>query len=140
MHMDHILIIENDTQLLQQYTFAFEQVAMKTTGARNADEALHVVNQHGGKQHPIDIILISMQLEGKSAVECIATLRNRGNPVPVVALSTYGTKAMLVKLMQLHCSDFIETPITFGLLYTRIHSALQKYRNLFNKVNNHLRD
>ena len=135
-YMDHILILENETELLQQYQFAFEQVNMKATGTVNAGEALDIITRCIKEDVSIDIILVSMHLEGMSALNFISRLREQGNPVPVVAISANGTIKMLVKLMQLNCADFIETPVTFGLLYSRIESALQQYQRLYTTVNN----
>jgi DNA-binding NtrC family response regulator len=138
MNMDHILIIENETELLRQYLFAFEQVNMRATGARNADEALNIINHCIKGKEIIDILLVSMHLEGMSAVEFISLLRKQSNPVPVVAIAANGTREMLMKLMQLHCVDFIETPVTFGLLYTRIEAALRQYRRLYITANDNI--
>ena len=124
--MRHILIVDDQEDLLQQYEFSFRSVKYNVTTAESGDDALIKLESRKLTGEAIDVILIDMQMSGMNGIDLISSMRDRGVKIPIVAISRTGSKEMVVELMRRGCSDFIEKPVSFGALYTRIEDAVKQ--------------
>ena len=131
--MRHILIVDDQEDLLSQYDFSFRSVKYNVTTAESGTDALAKVGSRRLINEAVDVILVDLQMSGMNGADLIANLRERGIDIPIVAISRSGSKEMVIELMRRGCSDYIEKPVSFGGLYTRIEEAVKRY-SLYNKT------
>jgi DNA-binding response OmpR family regulator len=122
----HILVVDDSEDLLSQYEFSFRSVKYNVTTAVSGDDALMKLESRLLINEAIDVILVDLQMSGMNGADLIANLRERGIEIPIVAISRSGSKEMVIELMRRGCSDYIEKPVSFGGLYTRIEEAVKR--------------
>jgi len=130
--MRHILIIDGDEGLLNQYEFSFQRVKYHVTTADSGETGLLKVEQTMQSAIPLTCILVDIELPGMTGIEFIKAIRGKGIDIPLVTLSFSVNKEMLIKLMRWDCADFCEKPLSFGELYLRVDEAVKR-RSLFKK-------
>ena len=139
--MRHILVVDDSEDLLLQYEFSFRSLKYKVTTAQNGDIALAKLESLFLVQEPVDVVLVDMQISGAQAIDFISTLREYGVLIPIIAISLTSNKEMLIELMRRGCSDFVEKPVSFGELYTRIEESIKRqchwYTNTKNRINHY---
>ena len=123
--MKHILIIDGNKSILEQYEFSFQAVKYKVTTADDCKDAYKKFKRENNNDTTsFDVVLVDMEIPGVSGMDCIREIRKKDMQTLIVAISYSTNKEMLIELMRLRCSDFVEKPVSFGELYTRIENAL----------------
>ena len=91
--------------------------------AANGGEAL-------GKVHSFlpDLILLDYQMPDMNGLEVLKELRSRGNDVPVVMITAYGTIERAVQAMKEGAYDFIPKPFDPDHLALVVQKALERQR------------
>ncbi len=89
--------------------------------AANGGEAL-------GKVHSFlpDLILLDYQMPDMNGLEVLKELRSRGNDIPVVMITAYGTIERAVQAMKEGAYDFIPKPFDPDHLALIVHKALER--------------
>ena len=70
--------------------------------AENGEEAIRLVNEH----HP-DVLLLDVEMPGRSGVEVARQLQGRAGPVRVLALSSYDDQEYVAGLLESGASGYL---------------------------------
>ncbi len=126
--MPRILVVEDDTVLLDVLRQAFVQRGWEVVGAQSVAEALTVF----GQQRP-DVVLTDKNLPGgaitsaQAGVELVRQIRQRDAAVGIVMMTGYGTLESARDTLNLGIDDYLEKP--FGSLAdvtSRLHALADK--------------
>lgn len=118
-----ILIVDDDPfnlDLLQQELTDKGYVIER---ANSGEEALKKV-----ESFQPDLILLDYMMPGMNGVEALKEIRKRGNDVPVVMITAYGTIERAVQAMKEGAFDFIPKPFDPDHLALIVHKALERER------------
>lgn len=77
-------------------------------------------------QNRFDLLLTDMIMPGLSGMELIDRLRQINCTLPVLVMTAYGCKDMVVELMRKECADFLEKPINPQSLLDSIAKIFEK--------------
>jgi DNA-binding NtrC family response regulator len=88
--------------------------------ADSADAALARI----GEARP-DLILLDLVMPGRSGLELLEELRQRGEPPPVIVLTATKTVTTAVEAMKLGAADYVTKPFEVDALRIKIRNHLQ---------------
>jgi len=124
--MQKILIIEDDTWIIQPLSLYLQQHDFIILTCQNWLEALDMV----AKYTP-DIIILDINLPGKNWFELCEEIRNKYN-TPICMLSARSQEEDKIKTLEAWADDYVEKPFSPRELLARIRSILKRYSNSFN--------
>lgn len=116
-----ILIVDDDrafrrstAELLRQEGHEVETAE----GAAGAGEAM--------QQGRFDLVLLDLRMPGIDGTGVIETLRRRGDNVPILMVSGFGSIDSAVHSLHLGADDFLSKPVDPELLCTRVSELLER--------------
>ena len=75
---------------------------------------------------PLSCVLLDLRMPGRSGLEVLDALRNRGDAVPVIVITAHGDLAAGIAAMKLGACDFIEKPYAAEDLLAAIETAMER--------------
>lgn len=120
-----ILCIEDDptTGAILQRELARCAPESHVSVAVTAEEGLLLLDQE-----PFDVVLTDLMLPGSSGLEVVRTVGARCSDTAVIVLTGHGSVKTAVEAMQAGAWDYLEKPIDFTLLTTRLRSVEEAQR------------
>ena len=76
--------------------------------------------------HAYDLVLLDLRMPGIDGIQLVETLRIRGESVPVLMISGYGTVESAVRAMHLGTDDFLTKPVEPDVLSARVVELLER--------------
>src|SRR5688572_31570009 len=76
--------------------------------------------------HAYDLVLLDLRMPGIDGIQLVETLRIRGESVPVLMISGYGTIESAVRAMHLGTDDFLTKPVEPDVLSARVADLLER--------------
>jgi DNA-binding NtrC family response regulator len=73
-----------------------------------------------------DLILLDLVMPGRSGLELLEELRQRGDPPPVIVLTATKTVTTAVEAMKLGAADYVTKPFEVDALRIKIRNLLQR--------------
>lgn len=120
----HILLIEPDDELAQQYKRAFAVFGTSTTVARTAQKGVHTIDEHAP-----DAIVLELMLGGHNGLEFLYELRSYTDvhTIPII-LHTYVSSSQFTSdealLSELGVVAYLEkTTTSLSQLVSSVHRA-----------------
>lgn len=120
--MNRLLIVEDDTDLREGLTFAFEMDGYEVTGAGNKYEGQTLARQSGW-----DLVLLDCNLPDGNGFDFLAELR-AFSETPVFMLTARNTEMDEVKALELGIADFMSKPFSLAVLKARVRRILSQAR------------
>ncbi|MFC1616635.1 response regulator [Candidatus Margulisiibacteriota bacterium] len=123
-----ILIVDDDPKIFQSISIGL--LDYKLIPAYSGEEGLNIL-----KARPdIDLILLDYTMPEMNGISFLKTIRADGCKVGVIFLTAFKERELLIECMENDASSFVEKPINFDLLSSKIKAVLKKtYRNIQNK-------
>lgn len=115
--MKRMLVVDNEPKMRQILEFSLRSMGHEVVQAGDGIEALAAVDA----AH-FDLVLTDLRMPRKDGLELLRDLRERGEDVPVIVLTAYGTIETAVEAMKLGAADYIIRPFeieTIELAVTR---------------------
>lgn len=118
----NVLLVDGDINLstvladyLRSANFAVDTVA-------DGIAALNAV-----KQKKYAICLLELNIQGVSGYEVLKGLRDTGNAVPVVVLTSRSSREDTIRAFELGCDDYVVKPFSMDILILRMNAILRRY-------------
>lgn len=115
--MKRMLVVDDEPKMRKILELALSSMGHDIVHASDGLEALAAID----KAH-FDLVLTDLRMPRKDGIELLRELRDRGEDVPVIVLTAYGTIESAVEAMRLGASDYIIRPFeieTIELAVTR---------------------
>ncbi|MGE3172626.1 MAG: ATP-binding protein [Planctomycetota bacterium] len=96
--------------------------------ADNGMVAVELVQQAEDAGEPFDVVLMDMQMPVMDGLEATRTLRDRGCPVPILALTANVMATDRERCLHAGCDDFHGKPIVRDRLIAQIRALLERAR------------
>ncbi len=125
----HILIAENEGCLLSSLQFLFHRKGYQVTKAKTGTLALHAACKSYREGAPIDLLITDIQMPGMDGEKLIRAIRKFNTRMPILVMTGFGYKELVVRLMRLGCSDYIDKPFTLNQIEDRVELLLSKTFN-----------
>ncbi len=119
--MAQILIIEDDPAIRKGLTIALQEASYKVETAENG---LSGFNKAQNKSY--DLIILDLMLPGKNGQDICRELRQAGNQVPIIMLTSKKEEIDKVLGLELGADDYITKPFGVHELLARIKAVLRR--------------
>lgn len=119
-----ILVVDDDTKILDVMTRLLEIEGYKVYGAGDGIEALELL-----KQKEIHLILLDIMMPKLNGISTLLKVREQHN-IPVIILSAKTEESDKVAALTMGADDYIEKPFQTAELMARVKSQLRRYFQL----------
>jgi two-component system alkaline phosphatase synthesis response regulator PhoP len=123
MAREHILLVEDDTDIQELVTYNLTKEGFQVTAVASGEDALEFVD----KNRP-DLVLLDLMLPETDGLEVCRILK--GNPdtahIPVVMLTARGEEADIVVGLEMGAVDYITKPFSNKVLIARLRAVLRR--------------
>ena len=116
-----ILVIEDEIKLQQQIRQNLEIAGYMIDTCSDGDEGLFFATEY-----PIDAAIIDIGLPGKSGLEIIKSLRERGSLLPILILTARSSWQDKVQGLEMGADDYLTKPFQMEELQARIKALLRR--------------
>ncbi len=117
----HILIVEDEQQLLDQLASQLTDKGYAVEKASDGEEGLYL-----GTEFPFDVAVIDLGLPGLSGMELIQRLRDQGNDYPILILTARGRWQDKVEGLEAGADDYLVKPFQFEELLARLNALVRR--------------
>ncbi len=118
-----ILLVEDEVRLAESIKRGLVEEGFAVESAESAEAAEKIIA--GG---PLDLLVLDLQLPGKSGIELLREMRAAGNQTPVLILTARGALEDRVAGLDSGGDDYLAKPFAFAELVARI-KALGRRRS-----------
>ncbi|MBE0657530.1 MAG: response regulator transcription factor [Bryobacteraceae bacterium] len=119
--MHHILVIDDDENLLDTIGLLLENEGFRSTLARDGKQGY----EEAICSRP-DLVLADLRMPGMSGVDVCKRLRAAGVKTPIIVLSAVGDEIDKVLLLEMGADDYIVKPFGTRELLARIRAVLRR--------------
>jgi len=119
--MARLLVVDDD------HAFRLSTAALLRADGHEVDvasDASAAVLARGA--HACDLVLLDLRMPGIDGIQLVETLRIRGESVPVLMISGYGTVESAVRAMHLGTDDFLTKPVEPDVLSARVAELIER--------------
>lgn len=121
MEKTHILVAEDDKNILTGLVDTLESEGYLVSPAADGEKALHLF-----KNNTYDLILLDIMMPGKSGYDACREIRSRDEDIPIIMLTAKGEEIDKVVGLQLGADDYITKPFGVHELLARIAAVLRR--------------
>ena len=116
-----ILVIEDEFRLQNQIRQQLEAEGYMVDTCSDGDEGLFLATEY-----PIDAAIIDIGLPGKSGLEIIKALRERGSLLPILILTARSSWQDKVQGLEMGADDYLTKPFQMEELQARVKALLRR--------------
>ncbi len=124
---EHILIVEDDPNLLITLKELFTREGYSVTGASDGSEALKILNSVN-----IDLVISDLMIPGLSGMELLNTINELKHNCEFIMITAYGTIETAIEAIKKGAYDFITKPINKNQLLKTVKLAIER-KSLINE-------
>ncbi len=130
MSKEHILIVDDEEDILELIQFNLLREGYRTTAVGTGEEAIKKV-----RNEKIDLMILDLMLPGIGGFEVTREIRKtpQVSDIPIVMLTAKGEEIDVVTGLELGADDYIAKPFSPRILLARVRSILR--RKALQKVN-----
>lgn len=123
---DHILVVDDDRQLLDLVVRYLGDSGLRVSPARDAAQARAVL-----ATHRIDLVVLDLMLPGEDGLSLCRWLRSRADVhVPILMLTARAEETDRVVGLEMGADDYLAKPFATRELLARIRAVLRRTRML----------
>ena len=119
--MGRILIVEDEANLAQGLLFNLQAEGHTASVAADGEAALDSLQRES-----FDAVVLDVMLPGRNGFEVAATLRARGNYVPILMLTARGRPEDIVQGFAAGADDYLPKPFDLNVLLARLSALLRR--------------
>jgi len=117
----HILVVDDDRTFRLSTIALLGEEGHDVDGAGSAAEAIESIER--GRY---DLVVMDLRMPGLSGIDGVEILRKRGEGVPVLMISGFGTVDTAVRALHTGVDDFLTKPVEPEVLLERVASLIQR--------------
>lgn len=125
MNQKHILVIDDEQNLLRTIEFILEAANYKVTTAVNGQDALAHIFANNNGHAPIDLVVTDIRMPGLSGIQLLDQLNQSDMNIPVLVITAHGNKDLIIELMRKGCADYLDKPFDDEEFVNRVGSLLE---------------
>ncbi len=118
--MKHILIAEDQQSARFVLTFQLKKAGFKVTAVENGAVALKVIKDNLSTDNQIDLLVTDIEMPEMSGLDLYKSISEQNINIPVIVMTAYGSKNVVVELMRMGCSEYLDKPFPPEELVDRI--------------------
>ena len=121
-----IVVAEDEEGIRNILTEALENEGYEVAPASDGSGALNTVNSMYNEGKHIDLLISDIKMPLMNGLELIENLEKRRIFVPVLVLTGYGDKELLIELLRRGCRDYLDKPFKLSELMKRVETVVTR--------------
>ncbi len=117
--MKRILIVDDEAKMRRLLELSLKNLGHETVQAADGGAALTAFDEA-----PFDLVLTDLRMPRMDGLQLLRALRERGEDVPVIVLTAFGSIESAVEAMKLGASDYIIRPFEMATVELAVTRAL----------------
>jgi signal transduction histidine kinase len=122
----NILVVDDEMIQVETISRGLRSKGYGVTRAHNGDEALDKIRDEKGK---IDMVITDYAMPGMNGLGLLKNIRKTHQSMPVIMMTAYGEKELIIDALRNRCDSFIEKPFTLDQLLTEANRAMTNAGN-----------
>ncbi|WP_148253582.1 sigma-54-dependent transcriptional regulator [Aidingimonas lacisalsi] len=118
-----ILIVEDDTAILELLEDELRDAGYRTLGVGSAEEGIATLSHES-----VELIISDVRLPGLSGMEWLERLRDEGNKVGFIVITAFGTIEQAVEALKIGADDFLTKPLDLEHVQETVYRVLENRR------------
>jgi len=118
-----LLVVEDEPHIASGLRFNLEAEGHEVRVVETGEAALEAV---AATPHPLDGIVLDVMLPGIDGFEVAATLRARGQFIPILMLTARGRAEDVLRGFEAGADDYLPKPFDLAILVARVHALLRR--------------
>ncbi len=123
----NILVVDNNSVWLETLKRGLKISGHEVMEAMSANEAL--MNLSNPNTPGIDLVLTDYVMAEMNGIELLKEIRKNFGSLPVVIMTAYVEKVLLIDAFRNHCNGFIEKSFTLDQLMQKIKKVMKQRKN-----------
>jgi two-component system response regulator GlrR len=124
--LSHILLIDDEKNLLNTIEFILEAANYRVTKALDGQEAIKILMEKFKKNDLIDLIITDIRMPNLDGIDFLQYLKNHQLNLPVIVISNHGSYSLKNRLSQMGYQHFLDKPVSDEQLLQAIAAVLPK--------------
>lgn len=116
-----LFVVDDDAAMRRSLAYLFDSAGWRV---QTFDSAHDFLDRYDG--HVPGCLVLDVRMPLMSGLQLQHTLRDQGNPLPIIFLSGHGDLAMAVQAMKTGACDFLEKPCKDQVLLDAVTRAVQR--------------
>ena len=117
----NILVVDDEVVQIETLSRGLKRQGYKVDHALNGKEALKKIQN---KLTKVDMVLTDYAMPGMNGLSLLKNIRKSGRKLPVIMMTAYGDKEIIIDALRNRCDSFIEKPFTLEQLMEETERAL----------------
>ncbi len=112
----NILIVDDERAQLESLRRGLRSQRHKTIEVSNGADAMQILNT----ATPVDLVITDYAMPGMDGIKLLEEIRKERYDLPVIMMTAFGDKQIVVRALREHCNGYIEKPFTLVQLMSEI--------------------
>jgi two-component system, OmpR family, alkaline phosphatase synthesis response regulator PhoP len=123
MAKEHILVVEDEEDILELLRYNLAKEGFRVTGALSGEEAVRTA-----RSTPPDLIVLDLMLPGMDGLTVCRELKMdaKTREVPIIILTAKGEEVDIVAGLELGADDYVIKPFSPRVLLARLRAVLRR--------------
>ena len=123
MAKDHIVVIEDEEDILELLRYHLTREGYSVTTATNGEQALKIISQKSA-----NLVLLDLMLPGLNGLEICRSLKRdpKTAAIPIMMVTAKNEESDVVLGLELGAEDYIMKPFSMKVLVARVHAVLRR--------------
>lgn len=121
----NILLVDDEVYQLESIQRGIRIYGHSVITVKSAEEALEYLAQHPDEVH---LVITDYLLTGMNGLHLLKAIRQEFGNLPVIIITAYGDKNLLVEALRYRCNDYLDKPFRPQQLLERIDRIEQESR------------
>lgn len=119
----NILVVDDDIAQLESLKRGLKNKGYQVVEALSAEAALGFLANPGDKK--VNLVLTDYVMPGMSGMDLLKKIRDNYGSLPVIIMTAYAEKHVVVDALRNLCDSFIEKPFTLNQLMEEITRVMK---------------
>ena len=124
--MKHILIAEDQQSARFVLTHQLKKAGFKVTAVENGAIALDVLQKNQNSDNQIDLLVTDIEMPEMSGLDLYRKADELNIKIPIIVMTAYGSKNVVVELMKMGCSEYLDKPFPPKDLIARVNTIFEE--------------
>lgn len=116
-----VMLVDDERDYLETLSTRLEMRGLKVTPVNGGQEAVEIASEK-----KFDVILLDLSMPGMDGLETLKRIKDHDPDAEIIILTGHGSVKAGVEAMKLGAEDFMEKPVQFDQLLSRIEEAQEK--------------
>ena len=128
MRTPHILIADDETPIRLTISLVLKRKNYKVSTAADGVAALKVFQEAQEEGTPVDLLITDIFMPGMDGLELIDHIRRQRHDMPIIGITAFGDKEVVVELLRRKVNDYIEKPVDEEAILGCIQQVMDRHR------------